>query len=366
MSEKRWRVAVSGTGDVGHYALRGIISRPDLELVGVRVWSESKRGRDAGDLIGWDRVGVPATTSTHDIIAARPDCVVHVAPSRVLEPVPEFLRAGINVVTLGDAGLVHPPSWRHPLREEIESACAATGASLFYGGIDAGFASHTLPIVLSGICENIDLLTVYEVRDYDPLPLHQLKWFNFGQASKQGARFDTPGGISHVWGPSVRLIADALGVHLERTEEFFETWPAPETFDVPAMTVPEGTIAAARFGLSGIVDGVERIRVEHVNRLRRDIAPHWQLDQGYGVISTGQPNYRLHLDLADPAGVQTRPALWGTAMYLVNAVPAVCAAGAGIKSVLDLPYITGHAVGVPTQPDNWTLSRHILDGEVHQ
>jgi 4-hydroxy-tetrahydrodipicolinate reductase len=163
-----------------------------------------------------------------------------------------------------------------------------------------------------------------------------------------------------VWGPSLRLIAQALGASLDSIEEFFETAPAPESFDVPAMRIEAGTIAAARFGLSGMVDGVERIRVEHVNRLRRDIAPEWQLEQGYGVIAQGAPDYRLHLDLVDPTGVQTRPALWGTAMYLVNAIPPVCAATPGIKSILDLPYITSHNIGGRDQRDNWTLSQRIV------
>jgi 4-hydroxy-tetrahydrodipicolinate reductase len=202
-------------------------------------------------------------------------------------------------------------------------------------------------------------MTIYEVRDYDPLPVHQLEWFNFGKPSKVGARFDTPGGITHVWAPSLRLIADALGATFDRIDEFFDVQLTDEAFDVPAMHIPAGTIAAARFGLSGIVDGVERIRLEHVNRLRRDIAPDWQYEQGYGVAVKGAPDYRLHLELSDPAGVQTRPALWGTAMYLVNAIPQVVAASPGIKSVLDLPHITGRNLGGRIQEDNWTLSKRI-------
>jgi 4-hydroxy-tetrahydrodipicolinate reductase len=357
------RVAVWGTGDVGHYALRGVITHPDLELVGLRVWNEAKVGRDAGELIGWEPVGVRATTSTEEVLAAEPDCFVHVGPSRNLDPVPGLLRAGVNVVTLGSAGLVHPRSWQHPRKAEIEQACVDGGSSLFYGGIDAGFASHTLPIVLTAICESIELLTIYEVRDYDPLPLHQLDYFNFGKASGEGARFATPGGISGTWAPSLRLVADALGVQLERIDEFFETALSPETFAVPAMVVREGTIGAARFGLSGIVDGVERLRIEHVNRLRRDLVPEWRSRQGYGVDVTGTPCYALHLDLWDPAGRQQRPALFGTGMYLVNAVPAVCDAAPGIRTVLDLPYVTGRRVSGERREDTWTLSQRILSGE---
>jgi hypothetical protein len=357
------RVALWGTGDVGHYALRGIISHPELDLVGVRVWNQDKAGRDAAGLIGWEPVGVLTTTSTGEILALEPDCLIHTAPSRVLEPVTEFLAAGIDVVTLGDTGLVHQASWEAEAKSSLEEACARGSSSLFYGGIDAGFASHTLPIVLSGICERIDLLTAYEVRDYDPLPLHQLEWFNYGRENIEGGRFYTPGAIAAVWGPSLRLIADALGVAVDHIGEFHEVSLAPESFDVPALSVRKGTIAAVRFGLNAFVDGVPRLRIEHVNRLRRDLAPHWPLEQGYGVVVEGQPNYRLHLELSDPAGRQARPALFGTAMYLVNAVPHVCAAPPGILTVLDLPYITCRNVGGRHQDDNWTISERILRDE---
>jgi len=357
------KVAVWGTGDVGHYALRGILAHPDLELVALRVWNPAKAGRDAGDFLGWDDVGVIATTSTAEMLAARPDCVVFAGPSRTVEPLPELLDAGVNVVTLASAGLVHPPSWQHPLKADIEAACRRRGVSLFYGGIDPGWSAHTLPIVLSGICESIELMTIYEVRDYDPLPLHQLDYFNFGKPSAEGARFAKPGGIAHTWAPPMRLVADAVGLRLDEVTEFFETAPASEAFDVPAMHVAESTVAAARFGVSGIVDGVERLRIEHVNRLRRDIAPEWMLEQGYGVSITGTPNYRLHLDLWDPTGRQQRPALFGTAMYLVNAIPAVCDATPGIRTILDLPYITGRTFISDMPLDNWTLSERILGGE---
>ncbi|XGU21064.1 hypothetical protein ACETU7_13450 [Rhodococcus sp. 3Y1] len=44
------RVAQWATGAIGKTALRGIIDRPDLELVGLYVYSDAKAGRDAGDI----------------------------------------------------------------------------------------------------------------------------------------------------------------------------------------------------------------------------------------------------------------------------------------------------------------------------
>ncbi len=51
-----------GTGNAGRHALRAIIERPELELVGVHAWSPDKVGRDAAELCGLsDPTGVVAT-----------------------------------------------------------------------------------------------------------------------------------------------------------------------------------------------------------------------------------------------------------------------------------------------------------------
>lgn len=39
------KVAICGIGDVGHYAIRGLLSRPDMTLCGVQTFSRTKRER---------------------------------------------------------------------------------------------------------------------------------------------------------------------------------------------------------------------------------------------------------------------------------------------------------------------------------
>ncbi|MBW3664044.1 MAG: diacylglycerol kinase [Actinobacteria bacterium] len=357
----RLRVAVWGTGDVGHYALRGVISHPDLELVGVRVATPSKVGTDAGAFIGWDAVGVAATDDDDEILAARPDCLVYAGRSRTWEPALTYLEAGVNVSYLGLTGLLHPPTLDEEIRGPIEKAALLGDASLCYGGIDPGFATQLLPLVLTAVSERIDLLTLYEVRDYDPLPPHQLDYFGFGHPDTTNASKFARGGLARTWGSSLHALADALGITLEGITEYHETTPAPETFTIPARMIEAGTIAAVRFGLIGHVSGEPRLRVEHVNRLRRDLVPEWRVQQGYGVEIDGEPCYRLHLDLWDRGGKQQRPALYGTAMYGVNAVPALCAAPPGIVSPLELPLFGCRNVGGRHQDDNWSIS-HRIDG----
>jgi hypothetical protein len=355
----RLRVALCGTGDVGHYAIRGLLSRSDMELCAVQTFSESKVGRDAGELIGWEPCGTALTASLDDVLAQRPDALVYCGKSRSFEAVLPYLRNGIDVSYLGIPELLHPPSCPPEIREPIEDAALAGGASIMYGGIDPGFSTQLLPFVLSAISERIDHLTLFEVRDYDPLPRWRLDDLGLGVMDYTTSRFHRPGVLDRTWGSSIRGLASALGCNEVRVDEFREVFRGDEEFDIPARTVETGAVAAIRFGVTGNVEGVERFRIEHVNRLRRDIAEHWRLQQGYGVEIRGIPDYELHLSLRDRAGKQDRPALFGTAMYGINTLPALVAAEPGIRTPFELAVSGCRNIGGRHQDDNWTISPHL-------
>ena len=56
-----YRVIQWATGAMGTDMLRQVIDHPDLDLVGVRVYSDEKQGVDAGDLADRPLTGVKAT-----------------------------------------------------------------------------------------------------------------------------------------------------------------------------------------------------------------------------------------------------------------------------------------------------------------
>ena len=58
-----YRVIQWATGGIGRAAIEGILSHPDLELAGVWVHSEKKDGKDVGEILGREPLGV---TATHD------------------------------------------------------------------------------------------------------------------------------------------------------------------------------------------------------------------------------------------------------------------------------------------------------------
>ena len=51
-----YRVIQWGTGAGGKHTLRAVLDHPQLELVGLKVYNETKVGRDAGDGLRDERI----------------------------------------------------------------------------------------------------------------------------------------------------------------------------------------------------------------------------------------------------------------------------------------------------------------------
>ena len=100
------RVIQWGLGNVGHHSLRGILERPELELVGLRVYTPEKVGRDAGEFVGGATTGVTATDNIEDILAIDADCVFYNGLGSALvdltgpvDDLARLLESGKNVVS---------------------------------------------------------------------------------------------------------------------------------------------------------------------------------------------------------------------------------------------------------------------------
>ena len=65
------RVFQVATGNVGSEMIKRITNHPDLELVGLHCYTPEKIGRDAGEIVGIAPIGVTATGSVEEIIAAK-------------------------------------------------------------------------------------------------------------------------------------------------------------------------------------------------------------------------------------------------------------------------------------------------------
>ncbi len=359
-----FKVGVWGPGSMGVVALRGVIDHPELQLVDVVVHSDAKAGRDAGELCGIAPVGVVAAQDPAAMLAGDADVVVYAAganmrPLEAVEDMVSILRAGKNVVSCSVVPLVFPDAVDAAFTDPLRQAAIDGGVSFFTTGIDSGFANDVLPLVLTGVSRVIESVRVTEMFNYATYPDKSAVYeiLGFGQQPDYPAFAAQPGIFTFGWGPVLHQLAAGLGVKIDNIEESNERIPATESFDTPTGHIAAGTIAAMRSTLTAYVDGKPTFVLDHVTRMRDDIAPDWPQprisitpkDLGYGPASgqglyrveiEGSPSMRCEFEMAEDADHDLGARIAGSSR-MVNAIPAVCVAPPGLLSALDLPLITG-------------------------
>ncbi|ODQ87853.1 dihydrodipicolinate reductase [Mycolicibacterium holsaticum] len=343
------RTVVWSTGGVGSIAIDAIRRRPDLELVGVWVHSEEKVGRDAGELAGGALLGVAATNDGDALIALRPDCVVYAAsgPERDAGAVPDYLKlltAGINVVTTTSTTLVYPPAYYSPdWRDQLEKAATTGNASLYASGIFPGFGSDQLALLLATQSKTIRRLKVTEValNDHYPVADIMMNGMGFGHPLDFEPMLKTPGFIEMAWRAPIELMAAGLGVGVEEVRGDLDRCLTDRDIEVAFGTIKAATCGAVRTRAAGVVNGREAIVVEHIIRMARDVAPEWptsEFDATYRVDIDGDPDIHCAMNLGAAEGHGAgHAAMTATALRVVNAIPYVVDAPAGLLSSLDMP-----------------------------
>jgi hypothetical protein len=352
---------------MGLIVLRGVIDHPELELVGVVVHGESKAGKDAGRLCGVETVGVTTTQDPSDILLGDAQVVVYAAagnlrPFEAIADMASALAHGKDVVSCSVVPLVFPQAVDTGLTEPLVKACAQGGTSFFNSGIDPGFANDVLPLALSGLSRSIDSIRVTEIFNYGTYPDREAVYeiLGFGKPPDFEAFAAAPGSFTFGWGPVLHQLAFGLGLEIDHLDESIERVVTDQGFDTPTGRIDAGTVGAMRSTLTGFVDGRPKLVIDHVSRMRDDLAPGWPQPhistaprhegfpgasgQGaYRVEIEGSPSMRCELELTERSDHDFGARVAGAAR-LVNAIPAVAEAPPGLLCALDLPLIMGRGL----------------------
>ena len=257
-------------------SLRALIEHPQFDLVGVYVYSDTKAGRDAGDLCGTAPTGVVATKSIEDIIAAEPDCVVYMPVTYDLDDVCRLLEAGINISTLLEH--FHDPESLDPqVRERIEAACERGGASIYSSGPSPGFVTESLPLVLTSLERRLDCMTINEFADMSERNSPEMISLLFGREPKD---FDIAGigqGAGAAYGSSLRRLADALSLPLDDITVTAQVAVARSPVKIAVGTMAAGTVAAWRIEINGLQAGKRLLRMIPTWYVTPDLEPAWDI-----------------------------------------------------------------------------------------
>jgi len=337
------RVVHCGTGNMGKVGLRGVLRHPDLELVGHYVWSPEKVGLDSGSLCGQGPTGVVTTNNWEDLLALNADCLTYFGDSigreeqSIREVIP-FLEAGTNVISFSAFALAHPSTAPAEVREPIEAACRKGGSSMFFTGIDPGWATTDLAIAALAPADRVDCVRVLELGWWGEYTAEFVcrEYFGFGKEPGHQPILITGGFLKKMWEPTLQQIAEVLQVEIEDWESVYETDCLDHDIETGFGTVKAGTASVVRFELRAMAGGKPIAICEHVDAVGRGHKNDWKKPFGpyelsHRVEIEGDPSFSVEIGYPPGAGGPC------TVMPVVNSIPAVCAARPGLLGPLDVP-----------------------------
>lgn len=325
--KKKIRVVQYGVGPIGASIVRLMRQKASLEIVGAIDKDPAKAGRDLGEVIGapdapW---GVTVDADAAAMLERHVDVVVHTTSSyleNVMDQLLGCLSAGCCVVSTCEE-LAYP--WRkHPgLSQKLDAAAKEEGVALVGTGVNPGFVMDKLVLTLSAVSQRVDSAKAVRVVDASKRRLPLQKKIGAGMTPEEFRAQVDAGAIKHHGLPeSAAMIADGLGFSLDDISETIEPVIAEELVKTEFLEVAAGQVAGVHQIARGTSGGKEKIYLE----LKMYVGAKQPADT---IELKGEPN----ISLVIPGGTHGDVA---TAAVAVNAITAILAAPAGLRTDKDL------------------------------
>ena len=325
---KKIRVVQFGVGPIGASIVRLMRQKSSLEIVGAVDKDPAKAGRDLGEVVGakdapW---GVAISAAAASVLAKSVDVVVHTTSSylpNVMDELLKCLSAGCCVVSTCEE--LAYPFRKHPEPSaKLDAAAKEEGVALVGTGVNPGFVMDKLVLVLSAVAQRVDFARAVRIVDASKRRLPLQKKIGAGMTPDEFRAQVAAGVIRHHGLPeSIAMVADGLGFALDEITETIEPVIATETVKTEFLEVAPGQVAGVHQIGRGIWEGEEKIFME----LQMYVGAKHPADT---VELRGEPN----LTLTIPGGTHGDIA---TTAVAVNAIPAILAATAGLRTVRELP-----------------------------
>ncbi len=343
------------SGGVAKETVRGILSHPDLELIGLYAYSPEKVGIDAGVLVGLEPLGIIASNDIDALIALQPDCISYSPLYPNIDELELLLSAGINVVTtcnfMTGWGLdMNADRFGANARARLQEAALKGNASMFGTGINPGLINY-LACVLTSVCEEVTHLKVTEAVDVthfvaDP----NIAAFGFGEPLGDEGLYARSKAESAVFGDALQVMAQLLGLQLDEVRCSIDYAIASEDVQAPGKFIGTNTVGGVRLRWEGVVGDKPVLENQQIWTVGDIIEDSWKVDRGYhGYVVNIQGNPNIHnvmlpIPRGDISAMNHKDfnalGMRITGLPSINALPAVCAAPAGICTYNDLPPVT--------------------------
>jgi 4-hydroxy-tetrahydrodipicolinate reductase len=327
--KKKIRAIQYGIGPIGASIAKLMREKQAIEIVGAIDNDPAKVGRDLGEVVGaadgpW---GVKVSDDAAAVLEQNADVVIHSTSSalpKVMDQLLACLEAESCIVSTCEE-LSYPYRTHPELAAKLDAAAKEWGVALIGTGVNPGFVMDKLVITLAGVSQRIEHANALRVVDASKRRLPLQKKIGAGMSVEEFRAKVAEGVIKHVGLPeSVAMVADSLNLPVEQITETIEPKVATERVQTEYLTVEPGQAAGVHQIARGTAkDGKELVYLE----LQMYVGAK---DPADTITLTGLPN----ISLAIPGGSHGDIA---TASVVVNSIPVILDAPAGLRTSRDLP-----------------------------
>ena len=258
------RIAIYGFGEIGRLIARVALSRGH-KIVGAVDINPEIIGRDVGEILGLDELGVKVTRDVEEAVKEC-DVTLHATGSylpKVYDQIASVVMLGKPVISTCET--LAYPYCRYPiLARRLDELARTHGSTILGSGINPGFLLDTLVIVASATVPIIKKIRAKRCLDASRRRDSFRRKIGLGLEPSEVVEGLRSGKYSgHVgYAESVCLIADAAGINLSKVEEGQEPVVADQDIKAGSMIIERGRVRGVKGYGAGYVNGVERIRIE--------------------------------------------------------------------------------------------------------
>src|SRR5262249_41858367 len=254
------------------------------------------------------------------------DVVIHSTSSslpKIMDQLLSCLQAESCIVSTCEE-LSYPYRTHPELAAKLDAAAKDWGVALVGTGVNPGFVMDKLVVTLAAVSQQIEHAKALRIVDASKRRLPLQKKIGAGMTVDEFRAQVAVGAIKHVGLPeSVAMVADSLDLPVEQITETIEPMVARERVQTEFLTVEPGQAAGVHQIARGVGNGAELIHLE----LRMYVGAKDPVDT---VELKGHPNISLTI----PGGTHGDIA---TASVVVNSIPVILNAPAGLRTARDLP-----------------------------
>jgi 2,4-diaminopentanoate dehydrogenase len=326
--KKKIRAIQYGVGPIGASIARLMREKQAIEICGAIDTDPAKIGRDLGEVVGaadapW---GVKISGDAREVLEQSADIVIHSTSSslpKVMDQLLACLEAEACIVSTCEE-LSYPYRTYPELSMKLDAAAKDWGVALVGTGVNPGFVMDKLVVTLAGVAQRIEHAKALRIVDASKRRLPLQKKIGAGMTVDEFRAQVAAGVIKHVGLPeSVAMVADSLNLPVEEITETIEPVVARERVLTEFVTVEAGQAAGVHQIARGVAGGKELVYLE----LQMYVGAK---DPADTVELKGHPN----ISLVIPGGSHGDIA---TASVVVNSIPVILDAPAGLRTSRDLP-----------------------------